>query len=194
MLLCPAANSGGIRSMTGTYLIAALVILVLVVVGYLGWRTRQVPVPVQRMRDEDGNDPLKRWARGCYAVLYGGASPDRRGAAECRQGLAEGWNIRSGQEILATIDRLSQVPTGRVAWDLVRVVAVARLGAAAGFISMDQAQAAVGKIQRRLQGQYPGWEEMAADYDAVVREKGLSEDHLQGRVAAQTIWQAVPFR
>ena len=178
--------------MVGTYLVAGLIVLAVIVLAI--FRSQQAPVPVQRMREEDGNDSLKRWARGCYSILYGGASPDRRGAAECREGLDKGWSIHSGEEVLATIDRLDKVPTGRVAWDLVRVVAVARLGASAGFVSMDQAQAVVGRIQRRLQEQYPGWEEMAADYDAVVREKGFGDEHLQGRPAARKIWRVVPFK
>ncbi len=179
--------------MSSTHLYIALIIVVILVVGYVRW-LRNVPVPVQRMRDEDGNDPLKRWARGCYSILYGGASPDRRGAEESREDLDQAWEIHSGEEILATIDRLSQVPTGRVAWDLVRTVTVARLGSAAGFITMEQAQAAVGRIQRRMQESYSSWQDMAADYDAVVNAKGLGVEYLQGRPAAREIWQVVPFK
>ena len=60
-----------------------------------------------------------------------------------------------------------------MAWDLVRVVVVARLAAGARLIPMDQAQAAVGAIQRKLQDHYPDWEAMATAYDAMVRQKGF---------------------
>jgi len=179
--------------MSGTFPYAAPIVLVVAVVGYLWW-WRHVPRPVQRLRDEDGNDPLERWARGCYSILYGGASPERRRAEECREGLDQGWDIHSGEEVLAASDRLGQVPTGRVVWDPVRAVGVARLGSAAGFVSMAQAQTAVGRIQRRLQEAYSGWEEMAADCDAVVREKGFGLEHRQGRPAAREIWRVVPFQ
>jgi Protein of unknown function (DUF1266) len=176
--------------MSSMYCAVGLV-LVVTVIGLL--RLRQVPAAVKQMKEEDGDDPLKRWARGCYLVVYD-RSPERFGASDCQRGLASSWSIRSGEEALATIDRLSAVPTGRVAWDLVRTVMVTRLAAAAGFISPGQAQAAVGNIQRRLQEQYPGWEEVAADYDKVVREKGFSEGHLQGRPTAREIWKVVPFK
>jgi hypothetical protein len=176
--------------MSVMYYVIGLVVVVLVVAIL---RARQVPVPVQQMKEEDGDDPLRRWARGCYLVVYD-RSPERFGAADCQNGLASSWDVHSEEEALATIARLSAVPTGKVAWDLVRVVMVSRLAAAAGFISMDQAQAAVRKIQPRLQERYPGWEAMAADYDAVVREKGFGDGHREGRANAREIWKVVPFK
>ena len=178
--------------MAGTYVAFGVMVLVLIVVAVA--RLRQPPVSVAQMRTEDGDDALKRWARGCYSILFGQASPDRRGPPWCIEVLADSWNIHSGDEALATIQRLSKVPTGRVAWDLVRVVVVARLAAGAGLVAMEQAQAAVGSIQRGLQAKYSGWEEMATDYDVMVREKGFGDEHLQGRPAAREIWKVVPFK
>jgi len=172
--------------------VVGLIVLVVVAVGIV--RLRTVPVAVQRMKEEDGGDALKRWARGCYSILFGGASPSRRGALWCREGLRDSWEIESGEKALATIERLSGVPTGRVAWDLVRVVVVARMAAGAGYVSMEQAQAAVGRIQRRLQDSYPNWEAMATDYDAEVKARGFDDTHLQGRPAARQIWKVVPFK
>jgi hypothetical protein len=169
-----------------------LLFLVVIVIGMA--RIRKLRVVVQRMNDEDGNDPLKRWARGCYAILFGEASPDRRGEAWCRERLRDDWSIETGEKALATIERLSGVPKGRVAWDLVRVVVVARLAARAGYLSMQQAQAAVGRIQRRLQDRYPDWQAMATDYDADVEARGFGDWHLQRRLAAREIWRVVPFK
>ena len=174
--------------------LAVVALVLLVLVGVVILQSRKAPVAVQRMREEDGGDALKRWARGCYAILFGGASPNRRGALWCREGLRESWSIESGDAALATIERLSAVPTGRVAWDLVRVVAVARMAAGAGYISMEQAQAAVGRIQRQLQDAYPSWDAMASDYDAEVKARGFDDTHLQGRPAAREIWRVVPFK
>ncbi len=173
------------------WFIGVLIALVIVIGIY---RLRQDPYHVQQMKKEDGEDALKRWARGCYAVVYGPVSPERSGREECRSSLADSWNIRSEEEALETIAGLSKVPTGRTAWDLVRTVMVARLSAAAGFISLERAQAAVETIRRPLQEKYQSWEDMAADYDAVVKEKGYSMSHLNERPAARQIWKVVPFK
>jgi hypothetical protein len=178
--------------MLGTYVALGCMVLVLVVVVVV--RLTQPHAAIVQMKAEDGSDPLKRWARGCYSILFGQASPGRRGSSFCSEVLADSWSIRSGAEAMATIQRLSLVPSGRVAWDLVRVVVVARLAAGASFISMEQAQAAVGLIQGGLQANYPGWEAMAADYDVMVREKGFDDTHLEGRAAAREIWKVVPFK
>ena len=169
-----------------------MMVLVLVVVAVM--RLRQPPPVIVYMKSEDGDDALKRWARGCYSILFGQASPDRRGSGFCVEVLADSWNIHSGDEARATIQRLTGIPSGHVAWDLVRVVVVARLAAGAGFISMVEAQAAVGGIQRGLQDKYPNWEQMAGEYDAMVRQKGFDDSHLEGRPAAHEVWKVVPFK
>lgn len=60
--------------------------------------------------------------------------------------------------------------------------------------SLEEAQAAVGSIQRRMQDQYTGWEEMAADFDAAALERGFGDGRLQLRPAAREIWNVVPFK
>jgi hypothetical protein len=186
------ASQGDSSSMLKSFLIIGIMIALIIVIGI--YRLRQDPFHVQQMKKEDGADGLKRWARGCYAIVFGPVSPERRGANECRSALNSSWDIHSEEEALETIDRLSKVPTGRTAWDLVRVVVAARLSAAAGFISLDRAQAVVEKIRRTLQEKYPTWEDMAADYDAVVKEKGYDMSHLKERPAAREIWKVVPFK
>lgn len=174
------------------YIFPVLLIVVLIVVGIL--RLRQAPEVVRQMQRDDGDDPLKRWARGCYSISWG-PTPELDGVSDCREVLASSWDISSAEEVFATITRLSAVPTGCVAWDLVRVVMCARLASGAGFISMDQFRVTVGNLQRRLQDQYGGWEEMAADYDAAASERGFGEAHrIQHRPAARQIWAVVPFR
>jgi len=174
------------------YIYLAVLIVVVGVIAIV--RSRQVPPYVKQMQREDGDDPLKRWARGCYAVNFGPASPELRGVADCRQALSDSWDINSAEEARATVAELSAVPTGRVAWDLVRLVVCARLAAGAGLISLEEAQAVVGNIQRRLQDPYAGWEEMAADFDAAARERGFGDGRLQLRPAAREIWNVVPFK
>jgi hypothetical protein len=175
-----------------TYLLLAVPVLVLTAAAVMRF-SRPHPAVIY-MKTEDGADPLKRWARGCYSILFGQASPDRRGWEFCVEVLKDSWSIHTGEEALATIGRLSKVPSGEVAWDLVRVVVVARLAAGARLLPMDQAQAAVAAIQRKLQDHYPGWEAMATAYDAMVRQKGFDDSHLQVRPAVREIWKRVPFK
>lgn len=159
----------------------------------LARRGRKHPA-VQHMNEEDHGDALKRWSRGCYAILFGQASPDHRGVEFCRTALETSWEIRSGDQALATVQKLSQVPSGHAAWDLVRVVVVARLALAAGFIRSDQAQKAIAEIQPKLQAAYQDWHGMAADYDSVVKAKSLDDAYLHGRAAAEAVWAEVPFK
>jgi hypothetical protein len=175
------------------YLFLAVPILVLIAAVVM--RFLQPHPAVIYMKTEDGTDPLKRWARGCYSILFGQESPDRRGWEFCVSVINDSWEIHTGEEAFATIQRLSRVPSGEVAWDLVRLVVVARLAAGARLIPMDQAQAAVAAIQRRLQDSYRGWEEVAAAYGVMVRKEGFDDSHLpRARPAAREIWKLVPFK
>lgn len=178
--------------MERAYLAIGILLAGLLLVA-LARRGRKHPA-VQYMNEEDHGDPLKRWSRGCYTILFGQASPDHRGVEFCRSTLENSWEITEGDQALATISRLSTVPSGHVAWDLVRVVVVARLALGAGFIRSEQAQQAIAQIQPKLQQAYPDWHTMAADYDGMVKTKGIDDSYLQGRPAAEAIWAEVPFK
>ena len=80
-------DCGPVRAMDLRYIYLAVLVVVVVVVAIL--RSRQVPPYVKQMQREDGDDPLKRWARGCYAVNFGPASPELRGVEDCRQALSD---------------------------------------------------------------------------------------------------------
>jgi len=179
--------------MNASYLMPVLLLVLVIVMAVV--RSRAVHPYVKQMQQEDGDDPLKRWARGVWAVISGPPSPQLRGVADCQNSLKHSWEIHSGEEALGTIGRLSQVPTGQVAWDLVRTVMVARLAAGADYLSMEEAQAAVGNIQGPLQTRYADWEAMSAAYDAAAIERGFDgEWRTRHRPAAREIWKVVPFK
>src|SRR5262245_28080458 len=99
-------------------LVGVGVLLALVVVGYFVLFDRRSPVQV--MDAEDGQDPLKRWARACYSIVNGKHDPAANGRAGCAMVLGRDWNIQSREDLVSTLDELKRVPSANAAWDLVR--------------------------------------------------------------------------
>lgn len=192
-LWTPRGNCGPLLAMDPRHLGPVLLLVVLVVVVVA--RLRYVHPYVKQMQAEDGDDPLLRWARGCWAITFGPVGAEIRDASSCREFLRRDWEIGSSEEALATIARLSAVPTGQVAWDLVRTVLVTRLASGAGLLDMEQARAAIARVQGPLRARYSGWEEMANDYDASALERGFTSERRDTyRSGTRVIWKAVRFK
>jgi hypothetical protein len=167
------------------------VVLLIVVIAVLAGRKS----PEQVMQQEDGADPIKRWARGCYSMVYGNSDPGRKAKRGCVGTLAEYWEINTPQDVRQTLDELQQLPENDVAWDLMRAIIVARFAAGAELLSHEQSWALIGAVRPRLQQAYASWQALADAYARARQAAGFSPDMLaDARPEAEKIWSAVPFK
>ncbi len=169
--------------------VGVLVLLVIAVYFFLyDGRT-----PVQMMEEEDGQDPLKRWARGCYTMVIGRHDPGTFKNAAWM--LENSWEIKNRDEVMETLDELRAEPVEDPAWDLVRVIMVARMGAGAKYITDDECWQAIESVRGPLQQQFDSWESMATAYAKGRAEAGFDNEQLSdNREDAEAIWKLVPFR
>ena len=171
--------------------IGVLVVVVILAVVLMSDRRS----PVQVMDAEDGADPLKRWARGCYSIVYGKSDPGRNAKRGCLGTLAEYWEIKTPEEVQQTLTELQQLPENDPAWDLMRAIIVARFAEGAELISKEQSWATIGAVRPRLQQAYATWSELAAAYGSARQKAGFGSDMLtEARPEAEQIWSAVPFK
>lgn len=151
-----------------------------------------------------GRSPLERWARGAYGLLTGGQDFGELGEQEARGLLESPWGVENAAQLRATIERLEDGDSDELAWDLIRVILLARLGAAAGYLEPATSWEAVRRVGARLQAGYPDWEELGRAYargrSAWLSGRGIEEpsDHaLVDRnmdVLSRRIWPRVEYR
>lgn len=171
--------------------VGVVVLLLVLAVVFLGDRR----TPLQVMDQEDGADPLKRWARGVYSIVYGKSDPAGNGKAGCRGSLSKFWEINTPEEVRETLVELQGLPENDPAWDLIRVVIVARFAEGAELISKDESWAAIGAVRPRLQQSFVSWQDMAAAYGRAREAAGFDSENLkEARPEAEQIWRAVPFK
>lgn len=149
--------------------------------------------PVRMMEEDDGGDPLKRWARGCYAMIYGGKDPGTY--RNCKSNLAQWWDISSREQALETLEELGEPDPENPAWDYVRAILVSRFANGAGYITEEESWKVIEAVRGPLQAAYAGWPELAEAYAEARTEAGFDTDQLsEHREAAESIWKLVPFR
>ncbi len=151
--------------------------------------------PEQVMQQEDGADPVKRWARGCYSMVYGNSDPGRQSKRSCAGTLAQYWEINTPEDVQQTLAELQQLPENDAAWDLMRAIIVARFAAGAELLSHEQSWALIGAVRPRLQQAFPSWHALADAYGRAREAAGFGSDMLvDARPEAEKIWSAVPFK
>ena len=160
---------------------------------------------LQRMAEEDGTDPLKRWARGVYALL----SPQDYGRLPqggAQMILRRDWGCETPAKLHGLLERRFALETGDPAWDLVRAVILARLGAAAGYMSPPDSWAVVGRARNEILRHYACWAELGEAYaDARMRwlrstgevepdeKRPFDEVRYAMKDLAQNLWPHVAF-
>jgi hypothetical protein len=171
--------------------IGIAVVLAVVIAVLMGNRKS----PEQVMQQEDGADQVKRWARGCYAMVYGNADPGRKGKRGCLGTLSEYWEITTPEQVQETVKDLQGLPENDAAWDLMRAIIVARFAAGAELISGEQSWAVIGAVRPRLQQAFGSWQELASAYGRAREAAGFGSDMLtDARPEAEKIWGLVPFK
>jgi hypothetical protein len=174
----------------------AIGVVVVLVVAFAVWFIVVANEPPEKaMEKQDGDDPLKRWARGGYCMVYGSDDPGRLLAASAGHVLSRDWEINTTQEVEETLTALRDLPSGNAAWDLVRAIIVARFAAAAKHISDDQSWSAIASVQNPLQQAYDGWPAMAAAYEQARTAEGFDVSQLEMyRDDAEALWKLIPFK
>lgn len=118
----------------------------------------------QRMAEEDGADPVRRWARAAYAIVTGGHDYGRVKPNLAQNTLRAMWSITDAAAVHATIHHLTRMPSGNAAWDGVRSMVVSRLAVAAGWLADEESWRVIANTRAELQRRYPSWDALAADY------------------------------
>ena len=158
---------------------------------------------VQIMEAEDGQDPIKRWARAAYVIVNGKFDPGSMnpGTTEAaHKALQRDWGVTDPTGVGAKLVELSQSPSGNVAWDQVRRIVLARMAASAGFIPQEASWSAIQQSKPALNSRYSGWEEVAADYRQGLAawsqndSERLAMFDLYAKEVGRPLWQVVSFR
>ncbi|MDX2089562.1 MAG: DUF1266 domain-containing protein, partial [Kofleriaceae bacterium] len=146
---------------------------------------------------------LYAWACAATGPLVGGEGWYESEPWEARQGLADWWDIRSGEDAAATVSELLRGPV--TAWSRVRAIHVAIAACRCELLGPEWTWQAVLHAARELQQSYPSFDAIASDYLRARREwarlpvDGTADDAQQrgcvARVAAlqKRRWDGVPF-
>ena len=152
--------------------VAAIVSLLVVVRGL-----KAAPAPARQRMEQDADSAYKRWVQAVFLVVSGDRDYGHLPRGEAYRMLVHWWEVHGPHELHETLEALEDAGRGDNAWDLVRFVVVARLGAAAGYIDDDESWSRIHPIARRLQATYGSWAEMAQAYVVARRQwKGIAPD------------------
>jgi hypothetical protein len=175
----------------GIGIVVGLVVVVALALFFLVDRR----TPSQLLEQDDGQDPVKRWARGCYSMVFGKDDPAKNAAKGCAGTLRQYWEIESTSQVRETLAELQTLPEGDVAWDLMRVIIVARFAEGAKYIEPNESWSAIAAVRPRLQQAFGSWQELAAAYQKARQAAGFGiEQMTQNRSEAEQIWQLVPYK
>lgn len=154
----------------------------------------------------DALDPFKRWAQAVFMIVTGNCDFGHLPRAEAVRILSTWWSVHGPLEFSGTLDSLANPGRPDNAWDLVRFMLLARLGAAAGHIDDLTSWAKIRPIATRLQAAYPEWNAMGQAYLMARRQsRGLPLDGTQDDASTsairdniehlrQTSWRELQFR
>ncbi len=131
------------------------------------WRRRG---RADRRLVEDARDPYRRWIQGVFLLVTGDCDYGHLSGGEARRILAHWWDVYGPLEHHRLLQHLADAGGHDNAWDLIRFILVARLGAAAGLIDQGVSWAEILPVARRLQAAYPSWRAMAQSYVQARRQ------------------------
>ena len=162
-----------------------------------------VGVPVAFRVQNRSASPVVRWARGAYGLLTGGDDFGELGEDEAQALLESPWGVHDSRALEREINRLEARDSGNEAWDLIRVMLLARLGYSAGYVDESASWQAVTRVALRLQAAYGGWHQLGEAY-ARGRSEWLSAQGIEERsnhdlvernikVLAVRVWPKIEF-
>jgi hypothetical protein len=148
--------------------------------------------------------PVERWARGAYGLLTGGQDFGELGREEAQGLLESPWGVEDARALHSTIEALEAADSDELAWDLIRVILLARLGAAAGYLDAATSWAVVSRVGARLQTHYPDWDALGRAYargrGTWLTARGIDEPSNHAlvernmQVLTRQVWARVEYR
>lgn len=155
------------------WVLAATVALLVVAWMWRRHSRRAQPSPEQ----SDAHDPIRRWCQAAMKLVTRDRDYGHLDRGEARRMLQRWWHVHGTRELHDTLADLGSSPNPDNAWELVRFMIVARLGAAAEMIEDDVAWTMVAPIAARLQEAYDGWIAMGHAYVTARRQwQGVALD------------------
>ena len=139
--------------------------------------------PAPTLAETDARDPLRRWCQTAMRLVTRDCDYGHLPRGEARRILQRWWNVHGVKELHTTLRDLGGSPNPDNAWELLRFIIVARLGAAAEMIQDDDAWTMIAPIAARLQDAYDNWTGMAQAYVTARRQwqgvalDGSEDDH-----------------
>ena len=158
-------------------------------------------------RDSDMAVPLRRFARSAMSLITAGEDYGYLPARDNRQVLAEAWGVHDGEQARATMHELlaraEAADRVGVAWDLVRLIHVARMAAGAEYLTHEESWGWVGHSAAGLQRTFPGWGELGNAF-AQARSSwaasvgmdvtAITRDTQDNIAACRELWRMMPFQ
>lgn len=133
--------------------------------------------PAPSRAETDAEDPLRRWCQAAMMLVTRDCDYGHLARGEARRMLQRWWHVHGAKELHGTLRELGNSPNPDNAWELLRFIIVARLGAAAEMIEDDEAWAMIEPIATRLQDAYDDWTAMGQAYVTARRQwQGLPLD------------------
>ncbi len=120
--------------------------------------------------DTDAKDPLRCWCQAAMMLVTRDCDYGHLDRGEARRMLQRWWHIHGPRELHDVLDELAHSPHPDNAWELLRFVLVARLGAAAGMVDPEQSWEMIAPVAKRLQRAYDDWPDMAQAYVVARRQ------------------------
>lgn len=173
-------------------LIVSAGLVVLVAVALAGWFL------ILRRRSRAHYDA---WLPGVWGLMSRDRDPATMDATQAAEALKSQWNVERQLHVQMLMGRLLLAPEGNPGWRLTQAIQVARLAHACGLIDASELAAHMGTAAQRLQDEYDGWDELAADVDEGWRAQAQARgrtDELEtvadnARYLAGSVWPGVPF-
>jgi len=135
------------------------------------WRRRVQPRRERKTRAQaDAADPLRRWCSVAMKLVTRDCDYGHLLRGEARRMLHRWWHVHGTRELHEALAELGDSPNPDNAWELLRFILVARLGAAAEMIDDDDSWSMITPIAARLQETYVDWEAMAQAYVTARRQ------------------------
>lgn len=143
----------------------------LIVLAWATSRRRNSPGQRKQTREEiDAADPLRRWCQAGVRLVSRDCDYGHLARGEARRMLQRWWHVHGPRELHDALRNLGSSPNPDNAWELLRFIIVARLGAAAEMVDDDDSWSMVGPIAIRLQDAYDDWSAMAQAYVRARRQ------------------------
>ncbi|MCR9159324.1 MAG: DUF1266 domain-containing protein [Nannocystaceae bacterium] len=126
--------------------------------------------PAASRLEVDARDPFRRWCQAAMMLITRDCDYGHLQRGEARRMLQRWWHVHGARDLHQTLAELSSSPNPDNAWELLRFMIVARLGAAAEMLDDDESWQMLCAPANRLQAAYEGWTAMAQAYVTARRQ------------------------